>query len=229
MNKISCLLVDDEELALDVLEHYMERLDDFQVVKRCCNVLEANQFLQNNQVDLIFLDIQMPVISGLEWVKKMENRPCFVFCTAFEKFALEGYDVDAVDYLLKPFSFERFRKAALKAKEKIEAKHIKPFKEEYINIRSERKTYKIAIDDILYFQSLSNYYTVVTKDKKHIAYGSLTSLEEEVLPKKEFIRIHKSYIVAINKIKATSGNAVMIQNHLLPVGKKYREVVEQII
>lgn len=225
---MSCLLLDDEELALDVLELYIERLDDFQVVKRCNNVFEANQFLRHNLVDLIFLDIQMPVINGLEWVKKMEDKPCFVFCTAFEQFALEGYDVDAVDYLLKPFSFERFKKAALKAKEKIEVKHLKPFKEEYINIRSERKSYKIVIDDILYFQSLSNYYIVVAKDKKYIAYGSLTSLEEEVLPKNEFIRIHKSYIVAINKIKATSGNVIVIQNHQLPVGKKYKDTVERL-
>lgn len=227
MNKISCLLIDDEELALDVLEHYIERLDDFQVVKRCLNVFEANQYLESNDVDLIFLDIQMPILNGLEWAKQMEHKPCFIFCTAFDQFALESYDVNAVDYLLKPFSFERFEKAILKAKAIIETKHLKSFEEEYVNIRSERKTYKITIDDLLYFQSLSNYYIAVTKDKKYIAYGSLTELEK-TLPSKTFIRIHKSYIVAIKKIKSISANSIELGRYSLPIGKKYKAVVDEI-
>lgn len=228
MNKISCLLVDDEELALDVLEHYMESLDDFQVVKRCNNVFEADKYLKDNVVDLIFLDIQMPKLNGMEWIKKLDNKPYVIFCTAFDQFALESYDVNAIDYLLKPFSYERFEKAARKAQEKISSNHqLNALKVEFVNIRSERKIYKIAVNDILFIHSIGNYYKIVTKDKKIMAYGSLSSLEKE-LSQSNFLRIHRSYLVAVSKIVAISGTFVILPNDKLPVGRKYREIVEKL-
>lgn len=219
--------MDDEELALDVLEHYISRLEGFEVAKRCCDVFEANRFLEESPVDLIFLDIQMPKLNGMDWIKRLENKPCVVFCTAFEQFALESYEVDAVDYLLKPFSFERFEKAALKAKQRIEVKYLqKKSDKQYLTIHSERMIHKVSMDDILYIQGLSNYYIVVTKDKRFIAYGSLAALEKR-LPSESFLRIHKSYIVSTGQVKAVSGNMVVVGQVELPVGRKYKAIVEK--
>ena len=227
MKSISCLLVDDENLALDILELYINRLDGFDIAGRCNNAYEAADFLQNNSVDLVFLDIQMPKLNGMEWIKNLTVRPHVIFSTAFERFALESYDVNAIDYLLKPFSYERFEKAALKAQDIIQRDQLAPTEEEFINIRSERRLYKIAVNDILFIHSLSNYYKIVTKDKKIIAYGSLSAMENE-LPAAKFLRIHRSYLVAINKIEAISGTSVILQHDKLPVGKKYRDKVENL-
>jgi len=228
MKPINCLLVDDEDLALDILELYLNRLEGFNISKRCNNVFEADKYLKDNVVDLIFLDIQMPKLNGMEWIKKLDNKPSIIFCTAFDQFALESYDVNAIDYLLKPFSYERFEKAARKAQEKIIGNHqLNASKEEFVNIRSERKIYKIAVNDILFIHSIGNYYKIVTKDKKIMAYGSLTSLEKE-LSQSNFLRIHKSYMVAVNKIVAISGTSVILPNDKLPVGRKYREIVEKL-
>lgn len=219
--------MDDEDLALDVLELYLQRLSGFQVSKRCNDVFEATEYLKCHPADVVFLDIQMPGINGMEWLKGLEYKPLVIFCTAFDQFALESYDVEAIDYLLKPFSFERFEKSTLKLKEKLFGRASSAEKEEFINIRSERKTFRIAVDDILYIHSLSNYYKIVTTNKKIIAYGSLASLEKE-FPKERFIRIHRSYLVAKNKIQAFSGNVVVLPNGNLPVGRKYRDAVEKL-
>jgi DNA-binding LytR/AlgR family response regulator len=228
MKSIRCLLVDDEDLALDILELYINRLDGFDIVGRCNNAYEAACFLQNNSVDLVFLDIQMPKLNGMEWIRNLaNNRPHVIFSTAFERFALESYDVNAIDYLLKPFSYERFEKAAHKAQNMIQRDQLSSSEEEFINIRSERKLYKIAVNDILFIHSLSNYYKIVTTNKKIVAYGSLSSLENE-LPTSKFLRIHRSYLVAVNKIEAISGTSVILQHEKLPVGKKYRDKVENL-
>lgn len=227
MKSIRCLLVDDEELALDIIEMYINRLDSFEVAGRCSNAQEATSFLQTDSVDLVFLDIQMPKLNGMEWMKSLVKRPKVIFITAYDKFALESYDVDAVDYLLKPVSFERFEKAANKAKERIERERLLVVEEEFINVRSERKLYKIAVNEILYIHSLSNYYKIVTSTKKIVAYGSLSSLENE-LPASKFLRIHRSYLVAINKIEAISGTSVILSGEKLPVGRNYRNAVESL-
>lgn len=227
MKFINCLLVDDEDLALDIIELYINRLDGFYIAGRCNSAYEAADFLQNNSVDLVFLDIQMPKLNGMEWIKNLAVRPHVIFITAFERFALESYDVNAIDYLLKPFSYERFEKAAHKAQDIIQRNQLPPAEEEFINIRSERRLYKIAVNDILFIHSLSNYYKIVTKDKKIVAYGSLSSMENE-LPAAKFLRIHRSYLVAINKIEAISGSSVILQHDKLPVGKKYRDKVENL-
>jgi DNA-binding LytR/AlgR family response regulator len=227
MKSIRCLLVDDEDLALDILELYINRLDGFDIAGRCNNAYEAADFLQNNSVDLVFLDIQMPKLNGMEWIKNLANRPHVIFSTAFDRFALESYDVNAIDYLLKPFSYERFEKAAHKAQDIIHRDQLPSTEEEFINIRSERRLYKIAVNDILFIHSLSNYYKIVTTNKKIVAYGSLSSLENE-LPTSKFIRIHRSYLVAINKIEAISGTSIILQHEKLPVGRKYRDKVENL-
>lgn len=225
MSPIHCLLVDDEELALDVLEIYIDQLDGFDVAGRCANALEASRFLQEHPVDLVFLDIQMPKLNGMEWIKSLPNLPKVIFCTAFDSFALESYEVNAIDYLLKPVSFERFEKAICKAASIIHRERCTTAEEESISVRSERKLYKIAINDILYIHSLSNYYKIVTADKKIIVYGSLSELEKK-LPAPQFLRIHRSYLVATNKIEAVSSTSVVLCRISLPVGRKYRSSID---
>jgi len=226
MNPIRCLLVDDEELALDILEMFVGRLEGFEVAGRCTDTLEATHFLQNHStVDLLFLDIQMPKLSGMEWMKSLPNPPKVIFCTAFDRFALESYEVNAIDYLLKPVSFERFEKAASKAAELISMELQQSVREEFITVKSDRKQYKIAINDILYVHSLSNYYKIVTTNKKIVVYGSLTSLENE-LPASLFIRIHRSYLVSIANIESISSNSVILNSQTLPIGRNYRSSVE---
>jgi len=229
MKPIQCLIVDDEDLALDILEMYLERLDRFEMVGRFSNVLEANCFLQCHPVDLIFLDIQMPKINGMEWVKSMSRFPKVIFCTAFDHYAVESYEVNAVDYLLKPISFERFKIAVRKVADLIDAespsnKTEEHLEKDYISVRSERKLFKIPVSDILYFHSLSNYYKIVTSTRKITAYGSLSELESK-LSTDQFIRIHRSYLVAINKIEAVSSSFVYLQGKL-PIGRSYRSKVE---
>nr|WP_320037988.1 LytTR family DNA-binding domain-containing protein [uncultured Bacteroides sp.] len=230
MNPIRCLLVDDEELALDVLEIYLDRLEGFEVAGRCTNALEASSFLNENPVDLVFLDIQMPKLNGMEWIKSLPTPPKVIFCTAFSNFALESYEVNAIDYLLKPVSFERFEKAVGKAADIIhkEQRLADLKEEEFISIKSERRFYKIPINSILYIHSLSNYYQVVTPEKKIIVYGSLSALENK-LSANQFIRIHRSYLVAINKIEAISSTVILLEGKKIPVGRKYRDSVEALI
>lgn len=227
MNPVRCLLVDDEELALDVLEIYIDRLEGFEVAGRCTDTFGANYFLQENKVDLVFLDIQMPKINGMEWIKSQENPPKVIFCTAFDRFAVESYEVNAVDYLLKPISFERFEKAVLKAAEiiNLERDKVVSNKDEFITVRSERKLYKIAVDEIIYIHSLSNYYKIVTPDKRIVVYGSLSALENK-LPSLQFLRIHRSYLVAMKRIEAVSNTSVLISGKELPVGRKYKSSIE---
>jgi DNA-binding LytR/AlgR family response regulator len=228
MTPIRCLLVDDEELALDILEMYIGNFKELEVSCRCTDTIEATDFLQHNVVDLVFLDIQMPKMTGMEWIKRLTNSPKIIFCTAYDHFALESYEVEAVDYLLKPFSFERFEKAVSKAKETIIKEQLLaeiPSNDKFFLVKSEGKILKIKMTDILYFHSLSNYYRIVTIGKKIIAYGSISTLERELSPS-QFIRIHRSYLVARDKIEAFSSNAVFIHGETLPVGRNYRNNVE---
>jgi len=225
MNIVNCLLIDDEELALDILELYLGRMDGFEVAGRCTNTQDATRFMENHSVDLLFLDIQMPKLNGMEWIKNLPKPPKVIFCTAFDRFAVESYEVNAIDYLLKPVSFERFEMAAQKAAELISLEQQQNVIEEYITVRSDRKQYKIAVNEILYVQGLSNYYKIVTKDKKIVTYGSLTSLEND-LPASQFIRIHHSYLVSIVKIESISSNSIILNGQTLPIGRNYRSSVE---
>jgi DNA-binding LytR/AlgR family response regulator len=225
MKTIRCLLVDDEELALDILEMYLTKFQGFEIVGRCICAQEVDIILQSQKIDLIFLDIQMPGINGMAWIKTKNSPtlPKIIFCTAFDSFAVESYEVNTIDYLLKPISFDRFKKAIKKVQYTFQKELISTNKEEqYISIRSERKFHKIAIKDILYFHSLSNYYIVITQSSKYIVYGSLSKLEHR-LPQNSFIRIHRSYLVAKSRIEALSSTEVIISGKNLPIGKKYRE------
>jgi DNA-binding LytR/AlgR family response regulator len=233
--KIKCLIVDDEPLALDVLETYIERLDNLELVGRCKNAIEAYNKLQNEKIDLLFLDIQMPKLTGIELVKNVHKPPKIIFTTAYREYALEGYELDALDYLLKPISFERFLRAVNKMLQ-INPKEstvsgitlatapssggINP-QEPFIYLKSDKRMVKIPLKDILYIESLKDYIRVRTTAKEVVSYQKISYLEEK-LPEDQFLRIHRSFIVATNKIEAFSATHVEIGGHEIPIGRNYK-------
>lgn len=234
MNKIRCLAVDDEELARTLLENYIERLPHLELVGQCKDPLEAIQVLQNEPVDVLFLDIQMPGLTGVEFLRTLKTRPVVIFTTAYPDYALEGYTLDVIDYLLKPFSFERFVQAVNKAGEMLRLKtgngntatavpEEEPVRD-FILVKSEHKIHRIKYDDILYIESMREYVAYYTPNGRILSLNSLKSLEEE-LPADRFMRIHKSYIVSLEKIETLEGNQLHIGKEKLPIGASYREEV----
>ena len=232
---LRCLIIDDEPLAQELIENYILRVRDLQLVKKCDDALQAFEILRKEKIDLIFLDIQMPVIDGLGFLKSMKITPAVIITTAFPQHALESYDFDVVDYLLKPISFERFLKAVNKVMDvplqKTDDKEIfadkkKEITDTFIHFRADRKILKIALNDILYIESLKDYIKVVTKTKTIITKQSISSLEEN-LPGNSFIRIHRSYIVALDKIESYTSELVEIAKQELPISRMYRHEVEK--
>ena len=235
MNELNCLIVDDEELARTLLENYIIRLPYLKLVGKCSNPIEALQLLQHQSVDLIFLDIQMPEMTGTDFLKSLSQKPMVVFTTAYAEYALEGYELNIVDYLLKPFPFERFLQAVNKASDlaklkNSEASHSVTLPESptieknYILVKSEHKVHRISYDDIQYIQSMREYIAYYTPNGRILSLGSLKKLEEK-LPKDQFLRIHKSYIIAKSKVSTLEGNMVHIEKEKIPIGASYREEV----
>ncbi|HEX6847130.1 MAG TPA: LytTR family DNA-binding domain-containing protein [Chitinophagaceae bacterium] len=225
--KSSCLIVDDEPMARDVLRRYVERIPTLGLVGECSNAIDALLFLQNNKVDLVFLDIRMPELLGTEFVQSLRNPPKIIFTTAFKEYALDGFELDAVDYLLKPVRFERFLKAVNKAfpkkdiAELVHETHDRKTGSGFIYLRVDRKLVKIVLADILYIESARDYVKVFTKDKTFLTRQTISSIEA-MLSVNEFIRIHRSYIIAVNKIKSLTNELVEIGDTELPIGKLYK-------
>ena len=235
--KINCLLVDDEPPALDVLKDYIASVSSLHLAGICNDAVEALNFLQEQTIDLLFLDIQMPHLLGTDLIRTLKNPPKVIFTTAYREFAIEGFELSAVDYLLKPISFERFLKAVNKVMESnlklldnndIPSGQQNNFYEEFINVRADRKNLKILLKDILYIESLKEYIKVVTTTKKIVTKQSISSLEE-ALPKNNFVRIHRSFIIAINKIESFTGDTIEIAKNELPISRTYRHEVEKIL
>jgi DNA-binding LytR/AlgR family response regulator len=236
-SKIKCLIVDDEPPAWDVIKNYISFIPSLQFVASCDNALEALSFLKQHHIDLIFLDIQMPQILGTDFIRTLKNPPKIIFTTAHRKFAVEGFELDAVDYLLKPISFERF----LKAVNRVLETTLQSTKQEdapdtrkrensssFIHFRADRKMVKVPLEEILYIESLKDYIKVVTKTKTIITKQSISSLEEN-LPGPAFIRIHRSYIVALDKIESYSTELIEIAKQTLPISRMYRHEVEKVL
>ena len=223
---INCLVVDDEPIARDGLIEYIEQVEFLHPVAVCKNAIEASYALQNQHIDLLFLDIQMPKITGVDFLKNLSNPPLVVFTTAFPEYAIEGYELNVLDYLLKPISFERFFKAVIKAQAylNLKLKHDLITSEPFFFIKSNQKLEKIFIKDILYLEALSNYVILYTKSRKHIVYMSFKGFESQ-LPGQLFLKIHKSFIVALDAIQTIDNNEVVIANHILPISKSYRAFV----
>lgn len=223
---INCLIVDDEPIARSGMLEYIEQVDFLYAVAACKNAIEASAALQHNVVDLVFLDIQMPKITGIEFLKNLPNPPLVIFTTAFPEYAIEGYELNVLDYLLKPISFERFFKAVVKAQAylNLRIKQDTITTEPYFFVKSNQKLEKIYIDDILYIEALSNYVILHTKTRKHIVYMSFKGIESQ-LPQNLFLKIHKSFIVAVNAIQTIDNDEVILQGHTLPISKSYRSAV----
>lgn len=221
---IKCIAIDDEPVALDILINYCGRVPFLELRNTYRNALDAIQYLQNNKVDLIFLDINMPEISGIDFIRTIETNAKIIFTTAYPEFAVESYDLNALDYLLKPITFERFLKAVNKinsSQQKVESPKLNQ-QSNSIMLKSGSKSFKIDTKDILFIEGSGNYLTFHTKEKNVMA---LMSMNEalELLPVDEFARIHKSYIVALDCIKVVENHQVQIAEIIIPVGKYYKE------
>lgn len=219
---INCLIIDDEPLSRDVLRNYVQDHPDLNLQGECKDAFEAMTALEKTSVDLIFLDINMPKLSGINFYKSLNQKPMVIFTTAYPEFAVEGFELDAIDYLLKPFSFERFIKAInkLKGKSGSQEKEVSDF----IMLKADKKMYRTAYDDILFFESLGDYVKVHTKERVLIIAGTLKKLLLE-LPESQFIRTHKSYIIAKSKVEYIEGNQIKIADQMVSIGQAYREGV----
>lgn len=225
MTPIRCAIVDDEELARALLENYASRLPNLQLAGMCKDPLEALQLLQEQPVDLLFLDIQMPELTGIEFLRSLKQRPLVIFTTAYSEYALEGYELDVLDYLLKPIAFERFVQAVNKAIERLRLlSREREEEKDYILVKADHKVHRLRYDDILYVQSMLEYVAFYTHEGRILSLGSLKSLEED-LPKSLFIRVHKSFIVAKKRVTTLEGNTVHIGKEKIPIGASYREEV----
>src|SRR5580704_17117617 len=226
MKNLSCIIVDDEPGARKILQEFAAKVPFLELKGRFENIAKAETHLKSNKTDLIFLDIEMPKMSGLDFLRKFEIKTMVILTTAFPQYALQGYELNIIDYLLKPFAFERFLKAVQKAKEYAEAKDattrdgVAPF----IFVRSEKRIEKIEINDILYVEGLGNYVTIITDEKKIIAYLTLKSLENQ-LPANHFIKTHHSYLVNCSRISFIEVDEIKIQNYVLPISRKYKDAL----
>ncbi|SHM38293.1 LytR/AlgR family response regulator transcription factor [Flavobacterium chilense] len=227
--KIKCVLIDDEPLAIKVLQNYFNNFTDFEVIGTFNNSLEALDFINSTTVDAVFLDINMPMMTGFELISLIENKTKVIITTAFREFAAESYDLDVLDYLVKPIPLPRFIKCINKITTEYNLKNnikIETTKgDSHIFIKVDKKMMKINIEEILFVEGMKEYIKVVTPDKTYITHKSLTSLSEE-LPADRFLRIHKSYVIALNKVKSIEGNRIQIQSYTIPIGRNYSKEVK---
>ncbi|OIV39554.1 LytR/AlgR family response regulator transcription factor [Flavobacterium johnsoniae] len=227
--KIKCVLIDDEPLAIKVLQNYFNNFTDFEVIGTFNNSLEALDFINSTSVDAVFLDINMPMMTGFELISLIENKTKVIITTAFREFAAESYDLDVLDYLVKPIPLPRFIKCINKITTEYNLKNnikIDTTKgDSHIFIKVDKKMMKINIEEILFIEGMKEYIKVVTADKTYITHKSLTSLSEE-LPGDRFLRIHKSYVIALNKVKSIEGNRIQIQSYTIPIGRNYSKDVK---
>jgi two-component system, LytTR family, response regulator len=237
LKKINCLVIDDEPPARDVLKKYIEEVELLHLAGECSNAVETLSFLQNNSVDLLFLDIKMPHILGTNFLRTLKNPPKVIFTTAYRKYAVEGFDLNAVDFLLKPISFERFLQAVNKIMQlNINVTAItNPLNESlpdqshpFLYFRADRKMVKVFLEDILFIESLKDYIKVVTTTKVIISKQSISSLDE-MLPKDAFVRVHRSYIIAVDKIDSYNTDTIEIGKKEIPIGRLFRRDVTKII
>ena len=232
---INCIAVDDEPLALKLLQDNISKVPFLKLVSACNDAFEAMKALQENKIDLVFIDIQMPGLTGLQFIGSLVNKPLVIFITAYKQYALESYDLSVVDYLVKPVPLDRFIKACNRAQELNELKAMKqqyivqPSKE-YFFLNVDYSQVKVMFDDIIWIEGLRDYIKLNLKSTKKplIVRTSLKAIETELLPNK-FIRIHKSYLIAIAEITAVRKNSVFIKEMELPVGETFRETVEKIV
>ena len=225
---INCLIIDDEPKAIELLEMYVSKVDSLQLKGSFNNSVNAVSFVQENNIDLIFLDINMPDLNGIDFLKSISVKPMIIFTTAYSEYAVESYNFEAVDYLLKPILFPRFLKAVNKAQElyKLKNKPVtinKSAKSNKVLLKSGTEIHQVLIDDILYIEGARNYIFVFTKDKKIMTLMRMKDLEDQ-LPEKDFVRIHKSFIISNKHIDFIERHQVTINEKKIPIGRNYREM-----
>ncbi|MBK8363784.1 MAG: response regulator transcription factor [Bacteroidetes bacterium] len=223
---LTCIAVEDEPLALDLLEDNIRQIPFLHLVKRCKNAFEAAEVLQNESVDLIFLDIQMPGLTGLQFLKTLPSSPMIIFITAYKNYALEGFELGVIDYLLKPISFERFMKAVNKAVEYSNLKNsqLANFTSEYLFVYSEYNLVKIFVSEIKYIEGMKDYIKIYlsNSDKPIITRLSIKTMEEK-LPSNKFVRTHKSFVVAIDRIQSLRNSRIKLDTIEVPLSDHYKE------
>ena len=227
MNRFKCIIIEDEPLAQNILKKYIAELPALELMAVCNDALEAQGMLTQQHIPLIFLDINLPKLSGINFIKTLVHPPLVIFTTAYPEFAVEGFELNAVDYLLKPFSFERFLKAVNKALEKLNAsiaQNNDPGKTSFIFLKADKKIHKVDLDSIFYIEAIGDYMKVVTDSGQLIINETMKKLQEE-LPGRSFIRVHKSFIISRNKIKFIEGNYVQVEDKSIPIGATYRNDV----
>jgi DNA-binding LytR/AlgR family response regulator len=231
---IKCIIVDDEPLAIEIVESYVSRIDQLQLQGTFRNAVQAFAYLQEHSVDLIFLDIQMPKLSGIEFLKTLKNPPKVIFTTAFRDYAIDGFDLEVIDYLLKPIPFERFLKAVAKVMHQQSAAPVQPAKkveasaDDYVYFKVDKKMIKTKMAAVLFIESVKDYVKVRTDEKEIITQQKISYLEES-LPHQQFLRIHRSFIVNIDKIDAYSATDVEIGKHSIPIGRNYKNDVMKVL
>lgn len=226
-----CMIIDDEPIAIKVIVNYLNRIDGFEVVGTFTNALDALGVFREQHVDLLFLDIQMPGINGLEFIKTIPNPPRLIFTTAFRNYAADAFEVDALDYLVKPIPFERFLKAINRFLDvtSITALPSPASEADSIILKSDKKNYKVKISDILYIESLDDYLRVYTLHQKLVCYLRLTALEEQLKSSPDIIRIHRSFIINTEHVKVFTSYNVVVGDKTIPIGRNYREKIRGIL
>lgn len=225
---MNCIAVDDEPLALDIIEAYVNKHPELSLVARCNNAAEASEVLKTHKVDLMFLDINMPEISGLSFVKSLEKKPLFIFTTAYPDYAVEGFELNAIDYLLKPIAYDRFEKGIEKAKEYYKIKQNADVAEtdlesDYIFVKANQKLIKLAYSDIYYVEAFADYVKIFLADKKIVTLQTMKNMEKK-LPEDMFTRVHRSFIVNRKLVQSFSTSMCEVNDVKIPIGKNYKEV-----
>ncbi|MHC1707189.1 MAG: LytR/AlgR family response regulator transcription factor [Bacteroidales bacterium] len=231
--KIRCIAVDDEPLALDIIEDYIKKIPFLELKGVFQNAMECLDFLKNNSVDLLFLDIQMESLTGIQLLKVLKEKPAVIFTTAYDKYAIEGYELDVTDYLLKPISFERFLKAVDKVYDKLSVNqknnsntpsevHIFNPKSDFFFVKTEFRLQKVAFSDILYIEGMGDYLRIITGKERIMTLQNFKNMED-ILPAETFVRVHRSYIVSVDKIISIERNRIKIADQLIPIGENYKK------
>jgi two-component system, LytTR family, response regulator len=234
--KLNCVIVEDEPLARNLMVEYVRKVPSLNLIEACSSPLMALEVLRKNTIDLLFLDVQMPELTGISLLKVLKNKPLVILTTAYSEYALEGYELDVADYLLKPITFERFLRSVDKVVQRIEVqkppavveKVLMPAEQSFVFVKDGTKLVKVVFDDILYMEGLKDYVTIHTKQQKIVSLQRLKTLEEQ-LPSDKFIRIHNSFIVALQAIEVVHKNNVQIKGALLPIGETYKKTFREII
>jgi DNA-binding LytR/AlgR family response regulator len=233
--KVRCLLIDDEPPALKVLMSHISHINGLEVVSQCKNAIEALEILQQKTIDLIFLDIKMPKILGTDFLRNLSHPPKVIFVTAYDKYAVEGYDLDAVDYLVKPVSFERFLKAVGKVRRLVDNKTTPqteeqtPTPEAFVYLKVDKNMQKVFINDIVYIESWQHYIKLFLTDGKHLLVKESISSMENLLSEHRFLRVHRSYMVSMNKISGYNGFSVQVNQTEIPIGRLYKQALMEVI